>query len=527
MASNNEELSVLYRQISIMEMIERVKSGGIIWSQITPYQYKSEFAMGSDYWDIYITKMPSSSIVTVDFVKNLRPLYSINSIAEPSIIDLYNDVVGDEDFCKDKALLRDIQTAEGCGPRTYVVEIAPAGLKGNNAARVIHRVIPQDPIPSGMFVNGGFESHNNIMNIHPTGGLRASGGFDSHNNISNIYPTGGLIAKINVARVSGRYTMTVSAAGALLSGEGLPAYAIPIDPAGVLAAGAAIRGGFYAPSIASAGLWATGTGYPITEIGSGGVVVDGTGERLGFFGAGTAEDTEYYTVTTTGRGAKIGKPAANIRVFEASRGNVGRGSGVSVGLSSGLPDGPQMVVVFGLVHSNFGVGNFTFQWDLTPMTMAYGNGQVDNSSLVGGQVCINIGYMLIDRGTSNPSHQVDLNCSSDESVCWSIFSITGLANNEFEFAARSGNLGANPLTNNTISASEVAVLGALYTASQRTTNWGLRWVSTPQIGGDADVGYIRWVGDAYDILGKTPSVPNINITMSPGTNWEANMAVFS
>jgi hypothetical protein len=181
-------LTGLYHKIATLEMVESLRRCALIWHKITPYQFQATFKKGSDFWDIYLSKMPTYSNVIVDIWKNATYFGSLNSDNAPEILSLFNDLDDDDFYDQDKRLLHDIQVAEICGPVTYNIYPVPAGVVGNGTADVLcihrHFVVLSPPAAR---VSGYFDSFNNIQSFHTTGvGLRAAGTFASNDNIWNI-----------------------------------------------------------------------------------------------------------------------------------------------------------------------------------------------------------------------------------------------------------------------------------------------------------------------------------------------------
>ncbi len=112
--TNNDELNYVYRKISVYEMVEKIKSCGIIWSQLNTYQYKTTIEQNNDIWDLVISQMITNDIVVIDFKKNGSYYYTINSQEDPNLIIMFQEIQGDEDFKRDQKLLSDVTTFEGC-----------------------------------------------------------------------------------------------------------------------------------------------------------------------------------------------------------------------------------------------------------------------------------------------------------------------------------------------------------------------------------------------------------------------------
>lgn len=114
MATNQETLTELYKSIAVMEMMEKMKACGVVWNKIAPHQFRTEWQQGSDYWDIFLTKMPNGSTITMDFVKNLQHYYSVVSDKVGNLHAMYEELIDNDEYEKDKELMRAVQQIEGC-----------------------------------------------------------------------------------------------------------------------------------------------------------------------------------------------------------------------------------------------------------------------------------------------------------------------------------------------------------------------------------------------------------------------------
>ena len=111
--TNNSELSYLYQQISAHEMLQKLKSCGLSWESIGIAQYKAEIESNSILWQMYLTKDRFERVV-LDFRKDGVFHYSLNSVDEPILTDLFNQIDGDPDYEKDREMLEEIGNTESC-----------------------------------------------------------------------------------------------------------------------------------------------------------------------------------------------------------------------------------------------------------------------------------------------------------------------------------------------------------------------------------------------------------------------------
>lgn len=296
MASNISELTYLYKKISVVEMVEKLKNGGIVWNQVSLYQYRATYFQGTDCWDMFLTKMPNQSTVTLDFKKNLKFFYSINSDSDPNVATLYNEVIGDEDFEKDKSLMDDItqmRTARGLKYNEYMhagVELSayhtysyskvitgvgtrasgsvtssiiyggpsliPAGVRaaGHAPARHYNNI----PITSaGVWANGSADVNSFILIV--SAGVLAASSADLSEVYTPVIAANGL-SGAGSATVSVKYNPATIAAGVLADGVADVTNHILIISAGVLAAGGGSEVARYTPSITAAGVRGNGSG---------------------------------------------------------------------------------------------------------------------------------------------------------------------------------------------------------------------------------------------------------------------------
>ncbi len=114
-------------------MIEKLKNGGLVWHKNGPNQFTTSAQQDGYQWTMYLTKQPTTSLITLDFRRNNKFFYSINSDDDADLVDLYNEIDTDEDLQKDTNLLFDIQQFEGAGPKTSN-EFMHGGIRCGGAA---------------------------------------------------------------------------------------------------------------------------------------------------------------------------------------------------------------------------------------------------------------------------------------------------------------------------------------------------------------------------------------------------------
>lgn len=114
MTTNNENLNLLYKSISVIEIVEKIRSCGVVWQQISPNSYQSSIVQGEDLWDISLVKNFQTEVVTLDFRKNNGYVFSIDSNSDANLTSMYSDMEGEEELKKDQQLLRDITSIPSC-----------------------------------------------------------------------------------------------------------------------------------------------------------------------------------------------------------------------------------------------------------------------------------------------------------------------------------------------------------------------------------------------------------------------------
>lgn len=257
MPTNRQELTALYKEIAAQEMVAKFEDCGLLWDKIAPYQYHLTLTVPPDFWDIYMTKMPGNEIITLDFVKNLRPFTTLNSSQDPNIQELYDSVSADDSYKRDQDLLADLHTIDRCGNAYWNIIGAAEGLLAAGSADELlnHLCIVE---PAGVVVSGGYTSSNNIMNFYPSGGVWGDGTFTSNFNIWNITGAtdgplaGGMSFLIN--------NVTVDSTGPLAAGSGAVQDTANITPTqGVQVSGSSITVATYKASAPTGGVWANGS----------------------------------------------------------------------------------------------------------------------------------------------------------------------------------------------------------------------------------------------------------------------------
>ena len=178
---NLEELNYLYRKIVVAEMVEKLKSGGVVWDRLTPYQYRSTVFQGGDCWDMYLTSLGGS--VVLDFRKNARHFYSVNSSDDLTVASLYQELA-DDGLCDEQSLLADIQQFEGCGLKTYNQKMSGGILTSGDHVTLL---LLWPPSESGILVYGEADVRQPVQSfISSTDGPLLGGYFESTDNVFSV-----------------------------------------------------------------------------------------------------------------------------------------------------------------------------------------------------------------------------------------------------------------------------------------------------------------------------------------------------
>jgi hypothetical protein len=202
--SNTQELTSLYQQISLGEMISKLEAGGIVWEQTGPASFRAAVTQGGVSWVMYLTQFRAK--VVLDFKRNGAFYYSVSSDDEASVYDLYISAMGDPAYEKDKILLADIQTGvRGIEKFTYD-EVMTGGAAGYGIAEqgILFGFVPSggaqlagvadsgvfttfDVLAAGGLLDGG---STNVYRDVAQSGAAADGAADT-TSASGFVPSGG------------------------------------------------------------------------------------------------------------------------------------------------------------------------------------------------------------------------------------------------------------------------------------------------------------------------------------------------
>jgi hypothetical protein len=214
-------------------MVEKLKNGGVVWNQVSPYQYRATYFQGVDCWDMFLTKMPNRATVTLDFKKNMKFFYSINSDSDPNVAALFNEVIGDDNFDKDRALMRDITQRRTCRPETFNEHMREGVfIEGISEISGFYLML------GGVIASGEAKLNYNYGSSLTAAGVKCSGRSRISKN-TTFFPSSGVIVD-GYSDVSSYYSPN---GGVIVAGNALIKYiASHIMSGGVIVGGDALIG---------------------------------------------------------------------------------------------------------------------------------------------------------------------------------------------------------------------------------------------------------------------------------------------
>jgi hypothetical protein len=125
---NLNELDILYRRITALELIERFKNCGLIWQQVSPWAYTLTYKYEGDIWDITFTRDVTHNVSHfMEFNRNGFYYITLSSIEDVDLVSFWNEMEDYNNFEKDKLLLRDLTKMKDCRD-TKVYNYNPIGF---------------------------------------------------------------------------------------------------------------------------------------------------------------------------------------------------------------------------------------------------------------------------------------------------------------------------------------------------------------------------------------------------------------
>lgn len=220
--TNEQTLNQVYKRITAYEMVEKLKNCGVVWDQLNTVQYQATVEQGDHVWDIFMTK--SQDRVVLDFRRNMSFFFTMDSLTEPIVGEMFREVEGDDDFERDRSLLRDIgKLRPGCYNTFNIV--MNGGVRASGNGRIMTTIIGRggavmqgiaDVIVDYVTKGGSVVSGQSIVQaeytLGTTGGSKANG---SGHNIYSELVTGGVLIN-GAADVTFNY---VTKGGTVVSGS--------------------------------------------------------------------------------------------------------------------------------------------------------------------------------------------------------------------------------------------------------------------------------------------------------------------
>lgn len=151
---NLYQINSIQKKISILEMIEKLKSCGLVWQQQDTRSWKTIHNDGEAVWELTLTKVTDSEsngdenikfdVILLDFKKNDSYFYTIRSDQDLNLLEMWDEIVGDAEFEKEESLLRDLHTASKLIPSSIIRLSSLGGLIAGTPNEInIHEFIPE------------------------------------------------------------------------------------------------------------------------------------------------------------------------------------------------------------------------------------------------------------------------------------------------------------------------------------------------------------------------------------------------
>lgn len=198
--TNEQTLNEVYKRITAYEMVQKLKNCGVVWDQLNTVQYQATIEQGDHVWDIFLTK--AQDRVVLDFRRNMSFFFTMDSNSEPIVDEMFREIEGDDDFERDRALLRDMgKLRPGCYNTFNIVMNGGARVGGNG--RILTTIggrggavlagvseLGKDYVTKGGVTAGNTSTVQAQYAPTTSGGAKANG---SGNNIYSEPVTGGML----------------------------------------------------------------------------------------------------------------------------------------------------------------------------------------------------------------------------------------------------------------------------------------------------------------------------------------------
>jgi len=153
---NLYSIDYLYPKILILELIEKTKGCSVVWDKIRSATYKTHWQVEDRYYDISLTYLKNT--FKIDFKRNGRSVYSLDSNAVAEINDLYQIV--ELYLEQDDSFLPALQSQLSC--RRYHKAKAKGGVVSGGTSAYVVKAIRTST--GGVKVGGSSNVSHNLHN---------------------------------------------------------------------------------------------------------------------------------------------------------------------------------------------------------------------------------------------------------------------------------------------------------------------------------------------------------------------------
>jgi len=129
--SNIDELSKIYRRITVLELFEKLKGCALKWNKVNDSTYRitywyDSYKIDNKYWDITLGSHSSGKVlgtsafesqtntIFMEFHINGTYFDTIFSYEDSNLISFYNEIHGNEEYLKEKEILTELSQYERC-----------------------------------------------------------------------------------------------------------------------------------------------------------------------------------------------------------------------------------------------------------------------------------------------------------------------------------------------------------------------------------------------------------------------------
>ena len=101
-------LNSLHSQISALELIQNIYKNNPIWIKRNDISFYCTFNTNSGIFELSITKNPRNQLINIDVTLDGVYYLSLNSVEEPNLNFLYEDMIEDISYNKDREILKEL-----------------------------------------------------------------------------------------------------------------------------------------------------------------------------------------------------------------------------------------------------------------------------------------------------------------------------------------------------------------------------------------------------------------------------------